>query len=55
VKIYRKVKHNFNHIMIAEAAMADLSSTNTHLSSKAFITEKLSLIRRFQNRYTVQL
>lgn len=54
VKVYRKNRYNFTHIMVAEQPVAPLPGTMHH-SAKALIVDKLALIRRFQSRHTVQL
>jgi hypothetical protein len=40
--------------MVVEQPVVQVAS-NPPLSAKTFLSEKLTLIRRFQNRYTVQL
>jgi hypothetical protein len=54
VKVYRKNRYNFTHIMVVEQPVVELGPS-AHQSGKMTLGEKLSLIRRFQNRFTVQL
>ena len=54
VKVYRKNRYNFTHIMVVEQPLAEMDHS-AHSSFRIGLSEKLSLIRRFQNRFTVQL
>lgn len=53
VKVYRKNRYNFTHIMIAEQPIFPLNGSVPH--AKTLLADKLALIRRFQSRHTVQL
>lgn len=53
VKVYRKNRYNFTHIMVAEQPIVPLNGSVSH--AKTLLADNLTLIRRFQSRHTVQL